>query len=180
MTTNLAVPVPRTFTPGETETGAYLNTSVRDAITFLIELPIATVYQTVAQSLTAGSPNPINFDSTAVDSYGGHSNTVNSSRYTAQVAGWYLVGGAAPMSGSASGTNRKLQVYYNGTAVAYATAQVPQVNSAGTATAVALSPTIVYMNVGDFVSLYASSDATVNITPNGSNQAYLTIVWVHN
>lgn len=177
---NLPVPVMRNFTVGEYETGAYFNASVRDAINFLLMLPIATVYQTATQGLSANSSTPISFDSTAVDTYGGHSNTVNPSRYTAQVAGWYLVGGAAPMNNSASGTNRKLQIYYNGTPVAYATAQVPQVNSATTATAVALSPTIIYLNVGDFVSLYATSDVAVNITPNSTNQAYMTVVWVHN
>lgn len=177
---NLAVPVLRTFVPGETETGAYFNTNVRDCGNFLLALPIATVYQTASQGLAAGTPTPISFDSTAIDSYGGHSGTVNPSRYTAVVPGWYLIGGAAPMSGSASGTNRKLQLYYNGAPVAYATAQVPQVAASGTATAVALSPTIVFMNVGDFVSLYASSDAAVNITPNSTNQAYMTVVWVHN
>lgn len=176
---NLPVPVPRTYTVGETETGAYFN-ATRDALNFLIGLPIATVFQTAQQGLTAGGSTAVTFDSTAVDTYGGHSTSTNISRYTAQVAGWYLVGGSVPMNGSGGGTNRKAQVAVNGTVVPYATAQVPPVNSASIATAVALSPTIVFLNVGDYVQIIASSDALVTITPNPTNQAYMTVVWVHN
>jgi hypothetical protein len=179
--TNLAVPVPRTFTVGEYETAAYFNANVRDGVNFLLQLPIATVFQTASQLLTAGTTGaPVAFDSTAVDSYGGHSNSTNNSRYTAQVAGWYLVGGSVPMNGTVSGTYRKCQIAVNGTVIAYATAQVPQVNSASNATAVAISPTIVFLNVGDYVQLIAISDASVTLTPNTSNEAYMTIVWVHN
>lgn len=178
---NLAVPIPRTFVVGEYVTAAYFNSNVRDTASFLLMLPIATVFQTASQGVSAGSTGaPVNFDSTAVDSYGGHSNSTNNSRYTAQVAGWYLVGGSVPMNGTASGTYRKSQVAVNGSVVAYATAQVPQVNSATTATAVAVSPTIVYLNVGDYVQLYAISDAAVTLSPNSTNQAYMTVVWVHN
>lgn len=178
---NLAVPVPRTFVVGEVETAAYLNASVRDTSNFLLGIPIATVYQTAAQLLTSGSPSPVSFDSTAVDTYGGHSNTVNPSRYTAQVAGWYMIGGAAPMAGSTGGTNRKIQVYYNGTGIAYATSELPPPSSPAIAVVPALSPTILYLNVGDFVSIYASADTTsVSVTPNTGNEAYMTVIWIHN
>jgi len=178
---NLAVPVPRTFVVGEVETAAYFNSSVRDTANFLLGLPIATVYQTAAQSLTSGSPSPVTYDSTAVDTYGGHSNTVSPARYTAQVAGWYMIGGAAPMAGSGSGTYRKIQIWYNGAAIAYATSELPPPSTSAAAVVPALSPTIVYMNVGDFVGIYASCDTTgVSVTPNTSNEAYMTVVWIHN
>lgn len=177
----LPVPTMRTFTVGEYETGAYFNANIRDAINFLLMLPIATVYQTVAQSFgLSGSLNPITFDSTAVDSYGGHSNTVNPSRYVAQVAGFYLVAGAIVFGASTSGTYRKAQIYINGTAVAYAVAQLGQVSSTSAATTVPISPAIVYMNVGDFVSLYGTADvASLPTVANGSNQSYMTIIWMH-
>jgi hypothetical protein len=178
--TNLAVPVPRTFVVGEVETAAYFNTSVRDTSNFLLGVPIATVYQTLSQSLTSGAATPVTFDSTAVDTYGGHSNTVSPSRYTAQVAGWYLVGGAAPMAGSGSGTYRKLQIWYNGAAVAYATSELPPPSTSAAAVTPALSPTIIYMNVGDFVGVYATADTSgVSVTPNTANEAYMTVVWAH-
>lgn len=177
----LAVPNMRTFSVGEYETGAYLNTSVRDAVDFLLMLPIATVYQTAAEALGgSGVPTPISYDSTAVDSYGGHSNTVSPSRYTAQVAGWYAVGGAVVFGASTSGTYRKVQIYYNGTAIAYAVAQLSQVQSVTAATTVPISPTIVYLNVGDYVSLYAVADvASLSTIANSTNQSYMTVFWVH-
>lgn len=176
---NLPVPVPRTFTVGETETGSYFN-SQRDALNFLIGLPIATVYQATSQTFGGvSSLNPISFDATAVDSYGGHSNTVNPTRYVAQVAGWYLVGGACIFNGAFSGTSRKIQVYLNGTAIPYAAAQVPLV-SGSLGTNVPLSPTIVFMNVGDFVSIYGSADVNAITTAVGLNASYMTVFWVHN
>lgn len=178
---NLAVPVPRTFTVGETETGAFFNSSARDTDNFLLNLPIATVYQTVSQSFgSANGNNPITFDSTAVDSYGGHSNTVNNSRYVAQVAGFYLVGGAIVFGASTSGTYRKVQVYVNGVAIAYAVAQVGPVASSTFATTVPVSPAIVYLNAGDFVSLYGICDVSALPTvANTTNQSYMTCIWMH-
>jgi hypothetical protein len=178
----LSVPAPRTFVVGEIETAAYLNTSVRDTTSYLIGPPIATVYQTLAQSLAANTPTPIAFDSTAVDTYGGHSNTANNSRYTAVVPGYYLIGGGAPMANSIGGTERKIQMYYNGAIVGYASSSVPPTSATGTAVTPALSPTLVFLNVGDFVSIYATVDTTgVSITPGGSatNQAYMTVIWSH-
>lgn len=179
---NLPVPVPRTFTVGEYETGAYFNASIRDTTNFLLALPVATVFQTAGQSLpSANASVAVAFDSTAIDAYGGHSNTVNNSRYTTQVSGWYAVGGCVVFTASSSGTYRKVQIYANGTAVAYAAAQIPPVGSATFVTTIPISPTIVYLNAGDFVSLYATADvASFSTFASSSNQSYMTVFWVHN
>lgn len=175
----LPVPSPRTWSVAEVETASFLN-SIRDALAFLTSPPIATVYQTAAQSLSSGTPAPVSYDSTAVDTYGGHSNSVNPSRYTAVVPGYYTIGGGTPMAGASTGTQRKLQMYYNGAAVAYATSAVPPPSTTSTAVTPALSPTLVYLNIGDFVSLYALADTTgVSTTPNGTNESYMTAVWAH-
>ena len=175
----LPVPSPRTYSVEEVQTASYAN-SVRDALTFLLNLPIATVYQTAAQALTSGSPAPVSYDSTAVDTYGGHSNTVSNGRYTAVVPGYYLIGGGSPMAGASGGTYRKLQAYYDGTAVAYATSAVPPTSSSGTAVTPAMSPTLVYLNAGDYVGLYAEADTSgVSTTPNTANESYMTIMWAH-
>jgi hypothetical protein len=177
----LPVPTMRTFVVGEYETAAYFNANIRDAINFLLMLPIATVYQTVPQTFGgANSLNAITFDQTAVDSYGGHSNTVNPSRYVAQVAGFYLVGGAIVFGASTSGTYRKAQIYVNGNAVAYSVAQLSQVSSGTFTTTVPISPAIVYLNAGDFVSLYGICDvASLATLANSTNQSYMTIIWMH-
>jgi hypothetical protein len=180
VTTNLAVPSPRTFSVNEVQTAAFLN-SIRDALSFLVNVPIATIYQTASQTLTAsGTAYAVAYDSTAVDTYGGHSNTVNNSQYVSQVPGWYIVTGAVVFSPSTSGTYRKIQGYHNGSVVAYAASQVPGVNNASNATAVPIAPTIVYLNAGDYIQLYATCDvAGLTITPNASNASYATILWQH-
>jgi|SRR5271155_3601865 len=176
----LPVPIIRQFVVDEVETASYLN-SLSAALSFLTNPPIATVYQTAAQSLTSGSPAPVSYDSTEVDTYGGHSNTVSPARYTAVVPGYYLLGGGAPMAGSTGGTYRKLQAYYDGTIVDYASSSVPPTSSTATAVTPTLSPTLMYLNAGDFVGLYAGCDATgVTTTPGGgSSQAYMTVIWAH-
>lgn len=180
----LAVPAPITWIVGNDVTASQLNSNVRDAVDYLIGPPIATVFQSVLQAMSAtpNTPSAVNFDSTAVDSYSGHSNSVNPSRYVGQQAGWYLVAGAVVFSPSTSGTYRKCQVYKNGTAIPYATGQVPQVNSASSfGTAVAVAPTIVFLNgTGDYVELWASCDvASLNITPNTGNESFMTVFWLH-
>ena len=178
----LAVPAPITFIVGNDVTASQLNTNIRDAVDYLIGPPIATIYQTASQTLTnANTSYALTFDSTAVDSYNGHSNTVNPSRYVAQVPGWYLVTGAAVFSPTTSGNYRKAQVYKNGTAVPYATGQVPQVSSSSFATAVAVAPTIVFLNgTGDYVELYATCDiANLTTTPNANNECFMTVFWLH-
>lgn len=176
---NLPVPVPRTYTVGETETGAYFN-ATRDALNFLINIPIATVYQTVVQTLTTSSNvYMVTFDSTAVDTYGGHSNSTNNSEYVAQVAGWYLVTGGVCFQQSGSGTNRKAQVYHNGAVVPYAPTQLPPV-SATYATSIPVPPAFVYMNVGDYVQIGASADVTgINTLASNGNESSMTIIWMH-
>jgi len=179
---NLAVPIPRTFSVGEYETAAYFNANVRDMGNFLLGLPIATVFQTATQTLTAsGTQYPVTFDSAAVDSYGGHSGTTNPSRYTAQVSGWYMVTGTVFYNPSTAGTYRKAQMAVNGTKIAYATSQAPQVNSSTNGTGLAIAPTIVFLDPGDYVEIWASADvAGLGITPNPLNESYMTIFWVHN
>lgn len=180
--TNLAVPIPRTFIVGEPETAAFFNTNIRDCSNFLLGLPIATVYQSATQTLTAsGTAYAVSYDSSAVDSYGGHSNSTNNSRYTAIVAGWYMVAGSVFFAPSTSGTYRKAQIYVNGAKIAYAASEVPQVNSGTQGTGLAIAPTIVYLNPGDYVEIYASCDvAGLGITPNTLNESYMTLFWVHN
>jgi hypothetical protein len=175
----LPVPAIRQFSVDEVETASYLN-SLSAALSFLTNPPLATVYQTAAQAMSSGSPMPITYDSTIVDTYGGHSNTVSPARYTAVVPGYYIIGGGAPMSGSTGGTYRKLQMYYNGTAVGYATSAVPPTSSTANAVTPALSPTLTYLNAGDFVGLYGAVDATgVVTTASALNEAYMTVVWAH-
>lgn len=159
--TNAPVPSPRTFNVAEYETAAYLN-SVRDALNFLLNPPAATLVQvTTATTLGTGAWTAIGMDSSTFDNYGGHSNTVNNSRYTIQAAGKYLVSGAVAYTGN--GTNsRGAKVEKNGAVV-----QGPYtLGAAGTTRAMSasLSTFIVPCVVGDYLELYGFQDSGGNLS----------------
>ncbi len=176
---NLAVPTPRTFTVGETEVGAYFN-AVRDALNFLINIPIATVYQATAQTISpANTPVMLTFDATVVDSYGGHSNSTNNSEYIAQVAGWYLITGSVCFVASSSGTYRKVQAYHNGSPIPYGPSQLPPAG-ATYATSVPMVPAFIYMAVGDYVQIGATTDvASIATVISSQNNSSMTVFWLH-
>ncbi|HZP55027.1 hypothetical protein [Actinocrinis sp.] len=173
--TNLPVPVPRTFTVGEVETGAYLN-SLRDALNFLINVPIVTAGQASVQSIPNTTWTSLTLDTTVVDSYGGHSNTTNNSRYTAQVAGWYLCCGTCGFAANATGF-RQIRLAKNGAQVTFSVATLPVV--AATVATVIVTPTLqVFLAVGDYLEVqgFQSSGGALNTT--GADPS-LTATWVH-
>lgn len=152
---NLPVPVPRTFTVGETEVGSYLN-SLRDSLNFLLNPPAATLVQvTTATSLTTSTWGPIGFDSSTFDNYGGHSNSTNNSRYTIQAAGKYLVSGAVSFTGSTVNA-RGAKVEKNGAVV-----QGPySLHAATTSRSMSESTSgfIIPCSVGDYLELFGFQD----------------------
>ena len=177
MASNLPVPVPRNWTVGEVGTGAFEN-SLRDALNFLLQVPAAFVTQTATQSVAASAWTALNFDVTVFDSYGGHSNSVSNSRYTAQVAGWYIVFGCACFASNATG-QRGGAVSKNGTRVQGAAGFAQTTSALSPATA--SPPCIVFLNAGDYVEIQgwqngASPLATASSSDRDSS---MTVVWVH-
>jgi hypothetical protein len=173
--TNLPVPVPRTFTVAETETGSYLN-SLRDALSFLVNVPILTAGQSVAQSIPNNTWTSMTLDTTVVDSYGGHSNVTNNSRYTAQVAGWYLCCGTTGFVANATGF-RQVRLAKNGAQVTFSVATLPTV-SASVAT-VMVTPTLeIFLNVGDYLEVQGFQTSGGALNSTGADPS-LTATWMH-
>ena len=175
MSGNLPVPSPRTFSVSEVETGSYLN-SVRDGLNFLLNVPIVTAGQSVAQSLANNTWTSLTLDTTVVDSYGMHSNSVNNSRAVAQVAGWYIACGTCGFVANATGF-RQIRLTKNGTQVGFSIATYPVV-SASVAT-VMVTPTLeIFLNVGDYLEVqgFQTSGGALNTT--GADPS-LTATWSH-
>jgi hypothetical protein len=174
---NLPVPVPRTWTVSEVGTGAYEN-SLRDALNFLLNVPILNAVQAAVQSVANNAWTSLALDSTVVDSYGMHSNSVNNSRGTAQVAGWYLAFAASSWV-SAAGTSRGARVAKNGSPIAGGATVIPP-TAAGTY-AVASPPVIVFLNVGDYLESqgFQQSGGALNTIVGADVTCSLTAVWVH-
>lgn len=148
--TNLPVPVPASVVPGTFMTAALWNANVYNGLTFLLNPPDFVGVQNTAQSIPSGAWTAVSLDTSQIDSYGGHSNVTNSSRYTAQVAGWYTCCGVSEMATNASG-DRAVRLQVNGTAVKGAAALVGPYSGNGVALP---TPTRdVYLNVGDYVEV---------------------------
>jgi hypothetical protein len=83
------VPAPRTWTSSEQVTAAKLNTDIRDAFNFFKAPPMAVLRKSANQTIANNTTTAVIWDVEVLDRDGGHSNTTNNTRYTAQTTGWY-------------------------------------------------------------------------------------------
>lgn len=100
------VPTPRTWAVGELLTAAKLNTDLRDGLNILLSPPLAILRSTTLQNMTNGADTPLNWPIEDLDTDGGHSTVTNTSRYTAQTAGYYLLTANFTFAANSSGTRR--------------------------------------------------------------------------
>ncbi|MFF0409051.1 hypothetical protein ACFYUY_01275 [Kitasatospora sp. NPDC004745] len=173
----LPVPTPASIAPGNYITAALWNANVYNGLYFLLNLPLFSGYQSAAQSIANGSVTAIAIDTTIVDTYGGHSNTVNNSRYTVQTgaAGWYQVTCSLGFVANASGS-RALEIHKNGTVIKLG---YDGTDDSRTDIAAALQCTaIVQLAVGDYVEgfAYQTSGGALATNPNATG---MTAIWKH-
>ncbi|MFH8380631.1 hypothetical protein ACH4E7_06775 [Kitasatospora sp. NPDC018058] len=173
----LPVPVPASVVPGGYETGALWNANVYNGLTFLLNAPLFQGYQSAAQSIPNGSVTAIGIDTTTIDTYAGHSNTVNNSRYTVQAgaAGWYQVTAALGFVANANGA-RALEIHKNGTVIklGYAGTDDSRVDIAAALQATA----IIQLAAGDYVEgfAYQTSGGALATNPSATG---MTVIWKH-
>lgn len=110
------VPSFRTWVVGELVTASFMNTNIRDAGNFLTAVPVFSGRQTVAQSIPNSANTAALIDTEEIDSDNAHSTVTNTSRFTAQTAGWYRYSGGFSLTGNATGT-RNLFIAKNSGAV---------------------------------------------------------------
>lgn len=176
---NLPVPVPRTFSVSEVETAAYFN-SLRDALNYLINPPLAVLYQGVVQSIPNSAFTPVTFDTTLTDTYGAHSNVTNNSRYTAQVAGWYDLDAGFSLSASNTTGARDGQWAKNGSAITTPGAGIVIGGSASNTATLPMPGLQVFLSVGDYVELWVFQNSGGAINSNiATFTSYMSIRWAH-
>jgi hypothetical protein len=175
----LAPPVEATVAPGATITSALWNTGVRDGVNFLANKPILFVTQTTTQNLTSSTWTALNFDTTVVDTYGGHSNVTNNSRYVAQQPGYYLVGGAACTAANTTG-QRGGCVAKNGTRVQGGGALI-QATSALSATVPTGFVPVFLNGTGDYVEIHAYQNGANPLATAASSDldSSMIVFWLH-
>lgn len=155
-------------TAGQTIEADFLNRLERP--------PIAVLKQTVSQSIPTGTWGIITFDAEDVDTYGGHSTTVNTSRYTCQFAGWYRVGGRAAFTSNATGS-RGARVHINANYIPGGATLV----GAGTLAGIPQTDHILYLNVGDYVEIAGGHNAGVSLSTAVTFEALsmMYVEWIH-
>lgn len=174
----LAFPSLATVSPGTPITSALWMSNVYNGLTFLSETPLAALYQATTQSFADGTPAAVTYDATQLDTYGGHSNTSNNSRYTAQYTGWYFVKAGVVWAANATG-NRALQIYKNGSAYPYswqAVLATTTFNDPGVETAA-----LVQLNAGDYVEAWAQqhSGAALSTAVVSTIASNMEVMWMH-
>lgn len=171
-----AVPIMGTRSVNDLISSALWNAQVRDPINFLLNLPLFEGYQTSAQSTATGANTPVALDTNSIDTYSGHSTTVNNTQYFAQLAGYYAVRGLVTFAANATGV-RFASIAYNGSTIVRTVASCNAVGSS-LATGLPTGMPLVFMNVGDYVQLQATqtSGGALNLV---TGESFLNLEFVH-
>jgi hypothetical protein len=172
----LAVPAWATnLAPGQFETAALLNTIGSNG-SFLTNPPVFQAYQSSAQSIANGALTAMGLNTTAVDTYSGHSNVTNNSRYTPTAPGYYLCLGQ--IGYAANGTANRLGVFYkNGASVPLG--QIGVFTPTSGNNAVTPASTLIQCNgTTDYIELfgYQNSGGALNTVPD---QTGFVALFVH-
>lgn len=85
----VSVPVPRTWVDGEIPPWDVIKSSIYDTVSFLLNPPMVRLHQTSAQSIPNATYTVVTWNVEDIDPYGFHSPTVNPTRITPTVPGWY-------------------------------------------------------------------------------------------
>lgn len=167
-----------TVQPGQPWTSALFNSVVGQGLTYTLNRPIAVLYQTTAQSIPSNTANNVmQWNAEFVDTYGGHSNVTNNSRYTAQVAGWYQVMATIVMiSGSAGSMYGAWQVNGSVPTVVPNFEIGPVTGSHNRAATVS---GLQYLNVGDYLEVVTWQDSGSAVNTAIGPSSSLSIVWEH-
>lgn len=173
------MPVPSLAQPvvGFPISQSYLTNQVYNPLYFLLNRPICAIYQVTSQTMPPlSTPAPITMDGSLFDTYGGHSNSTNNSRYVARVSGIYKVWGSFAGGGLSSQTEFVAYVAKNGNEITGSRAA--DVSNSSHAYALATPPVFVTLVAGDYVELYGAGDGTGN-THTGLPTSSLNVEWAH-
>lgn len=162
-----ALPLLRTWTPGDLATAAYMN-AMNYGITWGgISPPQCLAWQNTPQAFTTGIAAGVTFDSEVVDSDSMHSTVTNTQNIVAPWAGWYELAGGIGFATNGTGT-RVGQFTVNGTAQGLSS--VIAIANASANILVPLKTIRVLLAAGDAVALSAlqNSGGSLSTVAQGS------------
>jgi hypothetical protein len=170
------VPSPRTWTVAELLTAAKLNTDVRDSINFFLNSPRALMQRSGTQSITTGTWTTVTWDSEQYDNDGGHSDSTNNSRYTAQTAGWFEL--SALIIPNNGGTyDRGVRFRKNGTGNPFGELVLESMND----NSIVFSQAWVLLSVSDYVEVqvFQNLGSTIGLVGTlDSSPSYWSVRWI--
>lgn len=169
------VPNPPVRPAGTRLTGDVYSADVTETGQFLANPPIFKSNQSGAQSIPDSTITAIALNNESKDTYNGHSNVTNNSRYTAQRAGTYMVVMSYAAVANAAGI-RLTRIHKNGS---YVPPSQEAVATAGVAIDTNIQVTaFIDLLVGDYVEgvAYQTSGGALNTTPGDTG---MSVLWVH-
>lgn len=150
-------------------------------IAFLKIPPAFVSTQIVAQSITSSTWTSITLTATgtqAYDNYSGHSNSTNTSRYTAPITGWYTVAGVVSFAQNGTG-ERGSRLAINGTSVSGTAGFVAALSS--NVTSVVTATRDIFLNLNDYVEVqgWQTSGGALNTAVFTDNASALWVRFSH-
>ncbi len=178
LTGTAPLPVPPLTAVPTPITSAWLNGNVRDTIRFLAYPPVAKAYFTPGSASLANStlatPQVLTLNTTAVDNYGGFTLGA-AARYTAPVAGRYLLAGQVNLGASSTTTWYACGLMVNGSTVYWGDI----VQFAGSALAAGAGITRrLRLSAGDYVQLVGAQASGGSIAYNTTQAAMTSLIAV--
>lgn len=169
------VPSPHQFAVGEIVTANNINTYFQ-GISFAQAVPIAYCYSTVTQAMTtAFTDYPVVMNTANFDTYGGHSG----SRYTAQVAGYYLFQGVMSVTDTGTTVTFWTQWRKNGSTNSNQATRAP--GSVGALARTWAAPAyMVQLNVNDYIEMIVTSGSGgQTMAATNPDICFWNVMWVH-
>lgn len=171
--------VPRTAQKASTQlvTGALWNAGPYALANFLLNVPIFRGWQSVAQTTVSGTWLPMALDISDVDSDTGHSNSVNNSRYTCQVPGWYYVEGYFALALGGNASRFESAIAKNGTIVVGASQFLLHTVDLQAL----MAGTVVQLAAGDYVEVWGrqNTGGNLNTYPGVDLAPSMNLFWIH-
>lgn len=144
-----------------------------------LNAPIASLRQTTPQAIANNTFTTLTFNVEDLDTANGHSTTVNTSRYTAQRAGRYMLLGGVSFAGNSTGA-RGGNWLKNGSNIPRGQCMY-QAATAPVASQIATRTAFVTLAVGDYVELQAfqSSGASLNTSVFFTEESFVDIYYLN-
>lgn len=166
--------------PGDPITSTLWNDTVVAENNWLSNKPAFKGLCSTGPTIATGTTwTHVPLDTTLLDTDSGHSATVNNTRYTSQVVGWYWVTGLISYATAGSAGRMDAAIAVNGTIIV------------GSATFLArpatqaqrnLTSALLIMQVGDYVELWTrqvtGANATLDNGTGGTGEPSLCLYWL--